>query len=160
MVKISLKSSVLLIIIFVFNIINGFFRYFYIINFYNLSTFVQKRNTIKIEYPSGFNDLLISISTDPRWLSNLYYFSVAATSTYLTSRILFGKNKAKIALQCYAILVGISLLLVLTTLITGNYSIGIGIAQELKNMSQSPIISFVILGLLYLSTIDFKSASE
>lgn len=48
----------------------------------------------------------------------------------------------------------------MVTLITHEYKLGMSPAQELKNIAQSPLFSFTILGLLYYSNIDRKSASE
>lgn len=160
MPKLSILQRIVLVIILVFNVLNGFLRYHYIVNFYNFDDFITHRTKIKFSYPASFGDFLSSLWQDPRWFSNIYFMAVAVGSTVLTVYIIFGKKMANIAFICYTLLLALCLLFVLVSLVTGNYKIGFGIAQEIKNLAQSPIISFIIIGLFYFSTIDFKSASE
>lgn len=160
MPKLSIIKRVTLAIILIFNILNGFLRYHYIVNFYDLNDFITQRKKLHFLYPNSFGDLLSSLLQDPRWLSNIYFMAVAIVSTVLTVFLVFGKKMAYIAFWCYVLLLGLCLLFVMVSLVTGNYKIGFGIAQEIKNLAQSPIVSFIIIGLFYFSTIDFKSASE
>ncbi len=153
-------KKILLICLLVFNILNGFLRYHYIINFYDFNDLIIRRNQLLFTYPNSFSGLITSIIHDPRWFSNIYFMAVAILSTLLSVYLIFGKKMARIALICYLSLVVICLLLVGLTLVTGNYKVGFGIAQEIKNMAQSPLISFLILSLFYFSSKDFKSASE
>lgn len=160
MPKLNIVQRVFLAIILVFNILNGFLRYQYIVNFYDFNDFITHRTKVKFLYPGSFGDLLSSLWQDPRWFSNIYFMAVAIGSTVLTVYLIFGKKMAYIAFICYALLLALCLLFVSLSLVTGNYKIGFGVAQEIKNLAQSPIVSFIIIGLFYFSTIDFKSASE
>lgn len=160
MPQISNAKKLLLACLLVFNILNGFLRYHYIINFYDFNDLIARRSQLQFTYPHSFSELISSIIYDPRWFSNIYFMAIAILSTLLSVYLIFGKKMARIAFFCYLSLVIICLLLVLLTLVTGNYKVGFGLAQELKNMAQSPLISFLILSLFYFSSKDFKSASE
>ncbi|HTF82241.1 MAG TPA: hypothetical protein VL947_10960 [Cytophagales bacterium] len=156
----SILTRILLSLILVINILNGFLRYHYIVNFYNFHDFIARRNKIKYAYPNSFAAFLSSIVEDPRWLSNVYFMLIAVASTVATVYLLFGRKKALVAFSCYMALFLLCLAFILVTLVTGNYKIGLGIAQEIKNMAQSPIVSFIIIGLFYFAKMDFRSASE
>lgn len=160
MPKLNNWKKILLTFLLVFNILNGFLRYHYIINFYDFNDFIARRNRLLFAYPHSFSELISSILRDPRWFSNIYFMAIAILSTILSVYLIFGRKMANIALLCYLSLVFICLVLVCLTLVTGNYNVGFGIAQEIKNMAQSPLISFLILSLFYFSNKDFKSASE
>ncbi|MFN8436953.1 MAG: hypothetical protein U0V72_04860 [Cytophagales bacterium] len=158
--KVSNYQKIILLVITAINIATGFIRYNSVINFLDLDQLVFKRNKLKFSYPHNLSSFIDSLIMDPRWLSNIYYFLIAVLSTYITARILFGKEKSVLVLYCYSILILICILLVMVTLITHEYKLGMSPAQELKNIAQSPLFSFTILGLLYYSNIDRKSASE
>lgn len=160
MPKVSNYKKLLLVLAVAINLTIGFYRYQHVVNFLDFSDTFKERNTIRTAYPLDFSSLYFSLLNDPRWLSNLFYILVAVLSTSFSIYLLFGKKMVAICLYCYGFLVLLCGFFVLLSLLTGNYKLGFGVAQEIKNMSQSPIVSFIIIGLCYFSSTDFKSASE
>lgn len=135
------------------NIVNGFVRHEYHVNFTEKDKpmLVKRKESSMKEYPTDSGNLAQSVVTDYRWLSTIYYTAFAIISTVSVVYLMFEKKAyVQISLALYAsVLILIGILLVLSFL-TKNYAFGYGIAQYFKNLIQAPLFSFLLIAGFFL----------
>lgn len=149
----SLIRKIGLSLILIFNLVNGYIRYAYVINFTDESKpyIYSRKDTKQYEYPTGMEKLKTSAKKDPRWISVIYYCTVAILSTLLSIYLLFDKRKwVVLAALFYLFLILVCVFLLVFSIVSKSYYIGYGLAQDIKNLIQTPFFSLFLIATIYL----------
>jgi hypothetical protein len=124
----------------------------YIINLLDgsLPLLISRNSSGLLSYPLDGQSLLNSFFRDPRWVSFFLYTAGFFVLSMGVICVLF-KEKAytKYALFIYSFLALLSLLLIALSFITNSYDTGYKAAQHLKDLYQSPLLTFILITFLY-----------
>lgn len=124
----------------------------YIINLFSRDAplLISREGGVHFFYPLNTDKLLESLILDPRWISFIIYTAGFFLLTLSLIYFLF-KRKAYIrhVLIVYAILISTSIILVILSFATNSYETGYKLAQGLKTIYQSPLITFILIAFLY-----------
>lgn len=150
---------VCLIILAVLTFLLGLIRYQYVINLVDssLPMLLPRDDAETNTYPLSILELWTSLKTDPRWLSNLIYFSYPAFTTVLAVYLIFHKKKySQLTLLFYMVGLLVLVLLVSVSLLLQKYEMGYGLAQYIKKVYQEPYISLLLLSGFYWNEEQLK----
>ncbi|MFQ3575975.1 MAG: hypothetical protein SNJ77_06020 [Cytophagales bacterium] len=151
--KKKLLFKILIVLVMLVNIANGYIRHDYLLNFSDdEKPFFLKRKDFKGKlYPTDVNEMKESLNNDYRWISTGYYTVFAIVSTVLVVYLLFeNRGYVLVSLALYGLVIVFIGFLVLLSFLTKNYAVGYGIAQYFKNLIQTPLFSFLIVACLFL----------
>ena len=125
----------------------GYMRWTYVI-LWDHGFMLAKRYTVANihAYPSSWDSMMFSLQHDPRWLSLIIY-SLAPIVLSLTAVYLTFLKKSYIinTLVVYGFLWTLIILLSVVSLVIPSYAVGIGLAQNIKNLAQMPFITLLLL---------------
>ena len=124
----------------------------YVVNLFDgsKSLLISRHVSTPYLYPLNTEYLLKSIVIDPRWISFMIYTAGFFLLTLGIIYFLF-KDKAytKYVFFVFGSMILFSLLLAILSFITGSYESGYRLAQNLKGIYQSPLITFILITFLY-----------
>lgn len=101
-------------------------------------------------YPLDSADFIESILLDPRWISFMLYTSGFFLLTLIIIYFLFKEIKyLKYVLIVFGFLISLSFMLSILSFITGSYEAGYQLAQNVKGIYQSPLITFFLITFIY-----------
>ena len=137
----------LLFILTIIGLALGYIRWTYVI-LWDHGFYLAKRYSVAHlhKYPASLNGLITSLQQDPRWLSLIVYsiapIMLSVAAVYLT---FLKKSYIINTLVVYAFLWSIIILLSTLSLVIPSYAVGIGLAQNIKNLVQMPFITLLLL---------------
>jgi ammonia channel protein AmtB len=141
----------------------GWIRTDYILDFYGNSNGVlsKRHHALKEGYPMDLDSFSQSLHKDGRWLSTIVYSLLFFFLTSILIHVIFRNKKYfKVTVIVYVAISFFILLLVCASFLTGSYSAGYALAQNLKNLIQSPFLSlFLVAVFLWLKKQADNSAS-
>ena len=124
----------------------------YVINLFNesKSLLISRHSDTPSFYPVDSAGLLKSIFIDPRWVSFILYTAGFFLLTLGIIYLLFKeKSYIKYVLIVFGFLIFLSIMLTFLSFITGSYEVGYQLAQNIKGIYQSPLITFIVITFLY-----------
>ena len=124
----------------------------YILNFLNRDLpFLLRRDVSDLSsYSLDFQSTLTSFFADPRWLSTGFFLVAMESLSIFILYAYFRKTYVvKVAFLFYALLVGVAVLCVLTSLVLHNYEVGYKAAQSIKNLLQVPTVLLILFPIFY-----------
>lgn len=134
----------------------GYVRWTYVILWDHGFTLINRDYILAaFAYPTDWQSLLTSLQKDPRWLSLIIYslvpILISVSAVYLTFlRRIYVIN----TLVVYGFLWSIVIFLSILSLLFQSYSIGIGLAQNIKNLVQMPFVTLLLLAGFKVSEIN------
>jgi hypothetical protein len=124
-----------------FGVALGYMRWTYVIIWDQGPKFIIRHTLYaKHQYPNNWSTLLQSFAHDPRWMSLLFYsitsFLLSLSSIYV---YYLRKDFTKDTAIVYGLAWTLVIVLSLNSLIFPSYAVGLGLAQNLKNLLQTPL---------------------
>ena len=132
----------------------------YVINLYDesKSLLISRHSKIPYSYPLDSEGLLESFLMDPRWISFMLYTAGFFLLTLGIIHFLFKeKSHIKYVMIVFGFLISLSLMLTILSFTTGSYEVGYQLAQNIKGIYQSPLITFILITFLYFLNQQKKS---
>jgi hypothetical protein len=137
----------LLLILGLLGLALGYLRWTYTIYWANGFKIIERYKISNFyKYPSDFSSLLLSIKQDPRWLSFIIYsISPLFISIFVIYLSFLKKEYVYKTIVVYLSLWSLVIFISALSLFFPSYEIGIGLAQNIKNLVQMPFTTLLIL---------------
>jgi hypothetical protein len=137
-----------IVFLFILQLMVGYIRESYVINTHvkEQPLLIERYSSGTEEYPMKTAEVSKAITGNPKWIStSLYSIFFLVSSSIIVFLIFRTKKAVYFCLSAYTIIFMLAGVFVVISFLFNNYKVGYGLAQNLKNLSQSPL---VVIGLV------------